>query len=677
MLRRLLSSQTTIFIGITIFLSPAFASADVFISEFSIGGGAGHTDDDFIELYNSGSKRVSLEHWKLRRRTKSGSESSVRELGKEDCIAPAGYFLWASSKAKSEYADHADTTSSATLTADNSLALFDADGTLEDAVTFGSGHTHPFPSPSALSNPGNALSHARDTLSLLWTENVSPTPTRSASDACATEPLPPDTTPPSGQGHVRINEIFPNPSTPQDRGEYIELYNESDSIVDISRWSVTDATKTGRYVFPSGTALQPHGYIVITDTDFSFSLNNTSETVSLFDASSVLQDTVSYSKTTEDASLNWTADGWRGSKTRTPGQPNILSNTLPSTKERVPKKGYRDVYLDFQVNGKDADGDKLKYVWNFGDGHKSYKGTTRHRYTETGSYLVSLTTKDGSEETIETFTIEIREFDPPKLRITAFMPNPAGRDTDSEWIEIRNLSKKKVDLQGYSIATGTKKLVNHPIRDSFIIAKKSSAKIGRTVSLFTLPNEKGKIELRAPDGKPIHSLKYKFSKSLPDNAILKKEKGKRLLLVLQPDTPDKSLKTSLPEESTPDMPDLEHSADESSQDTDREMFTRNIGRLHQEAHREHQARLLALTAHGTSIVFPDHIIDDIASVQERQSFSDLAPAATRIDTVTILEDFSSRANTWINSWSTDPDPLPLPELLPSEPQPDQMSHDAE
>ena len=258
--------------------------------------------------------------------------------------------------------------------------------------------------------------------------------------------------------------------------------------------------------------------------------------MTLLDPAGTPIDTVTYTKTTEGASLNRTDTGWRSSRTLTPLAPNILSNSLPSTEERVPKKGFRRIPLDFRANGKDDDGDRLKYVWNFGDGHRSYLETTRHKYEESGTYTVTLTTKDGNEETVETFQIRIEKFDPPKLRITSLFPNPAGKDTlpESEWIEIENRTKKKIDLLGYSIATGTKKLINHPIRASFIIPKKSARRLTREYALFSLPNQKGKIELRAPDGKPIHALEYDFAASLTDDTVLRKKKGEPLETILPP-----------------------------------------------------------------------------------------------------------------------------------------------
>lgn len=651
------SSSHIITLVSLLLLCPAIASADVFIAEFSIGGGTGQSDNDYIELYNSGTKTVSLEHWKLRKRTagsleKPGTESSIKEFDKEDCIAPGKTFLWTNSKAASAYKDQANATSTATLTPDNSLALFDEKGAQRDAIIFGSGHYQPFTGSIILSNPLSALAHVRDPLTLAWSENLPPTPTGGAADACIAKPDSPadPPTPPSNQTNtIRINEIFPDPDTPQDAGEYIELWNTGDTAIDISGWKITDATKTGRYIFPPDTIIRAGAYLVITDQDFAFSLNNTHETLSLADANGIIQDTVTYEKSTEGASLNLTESGWRGSKTLTPGQMNILSNALPSTQERVPKKGYRDIYLDFRARGKDSDGDRLKYVWDFGDGHKSYQENARHRYEKTGNYTVTLTTRDGSEEISETFSLKIEKFDPPKLRITALMPNPNGKDTGAEWIEIMNHSKKDVELKGYSIATGTKKPANHPIRESFIIPKQTARRLTHVHSLFTLPNEKGKVELRAPDGKVIHDLKYTFEKSLADNVILKKEKGKRLTVSLpvRPEADTREVTTPTdphPQITIPPAANLPEQGDPEEETRENALET-----AQNQSRRERTARLLALTTRGTSLIFSDQAIESIAATSKKQEA--IPPVSAASSEPDPLRELLLHANTWLNSLS--------------------------
>jgi hypothetical protein len=138
----------------------------------------------------------------------------------------------------------------------------------------------------------------------------------------------------------------------------------------------------------------------VTDQSFKLSLNNANETVSLFDSSETLIDAVRYEKTKRGISLNYAPSGWRGGRP-TPGTRNILNN-LPETKERIPKKGYRGVPIVFHARGRDIDGDTLKYVWDFGDGHKSYKAETSHAYEKNGVYAVTLATTDGAEDTTET-----------------------------------------------------------------------------------------------------------------------------------------------------------------------------------------------------------------------------------------------------------------------------------
>lgn len=337
---------------------------------------------------------------------------------------------------------------------------------------------------------------------------------------------PPEPTTPVS---IRLNEVFPNPEAKSDAGEFIELYNAGTGPADISGWILRDATKTGKYIMPSGTNVAAGTYFAVTDQSFKLSLNNSDETISLFDVKERLIDSMSYASSKENISLNWTPSGWRGG-TPTPGMPNALNN-LPMTKEKVPKKGYRGMPVAMVAKGKDADRDELKYVWDFGDGHKSYKRETSHTYEESGDYTVTLKISDGKDDVIETYPIGIRKYEAPDIRIVSFVPNPDGNDSENEWILIENREKKRaVDLLGFGIATGWKKLANHPVRESFIIEPKSEAKLTRAYSLFTLPNQKGKIELRAPDGSVIQDIKYKLEKSAPEDAVYMKRKGERWAL---------------------------------------------------------------------------------------------------------------------------------------------------
>lgn len=500
-------------------LAAVAASPDIVISEVQITGDS--SDDEFIELYNPGDSDVSLGDYALRRKTKGDTSAlgtSVRSFSAGDIIPAGGFFLWANSK--STFVSLADTTTTGSLTDDNSLALLGKDNAVIDAITYGSGHAVPFSGSATLSNPGKKQSLVRDLDTLDWSKTSSPTPTNRSGivfeEQEATAPVHTDST-------VRINELLPDPKEKGEKTEYIELYNGADDAVPLVGWTIRDASKTGKYVFPDGTSIAGKGYLVITRETSGLSLNNSDEAVSLFDESGALVHSVRYGKTKENVSLNYSDGAWRGSKSLTPGKENILNN-LPSAKERIPKKGYAKVPVEFSAKGKDKDKDKLKYTWDFGDGHKSYKRETSHTYKKKGTYTVRLTISDGAEDTVETKKVKISKYKHPDLKITELAPNPAGKDTDNEWLIIENKGRKKVNLRDFAIATGWKSLSNHPIRNDLFIEAGKTLRLSRKDSLFSLPNKQGKIELRAPDGKTLQKVKYQLASSVKENTVYRKEK---------------------------------------------------------------------------------------------------------------------------------------------------------
>ncbi|NCU41807.1 MAG: PKD domain-containing protein [Candidatus Moranbacteria bacterium] len=324
--------------------------------------------------------------------------------------------------------------------------------------------------------------------------------------------------PKSQQGAtIRINETLPNPKENEEKGEYIELYNFGDSAVDISFWQLMDTSLQG-YTFPQNTLLSSREHRVIFRETFGFALNNTKETVFLQDASGYQIDSVSWENSKENLSKNRDKDTLRNSKYRTPGEKNKL-NHLPKIKEKdIPKKGYVGVKTLFSIRAEDKDRDELTYRWEFGNSKKSYKENTSHIYEKKGKYTVTLRVSDGIEDVFVSRDIEIVKHPNRKAKIVAFMPNPSGRDSDGEWIEIHNEEEEVIDLFGWSLATGEnfEKLTKHPIREHISIQPKKSIKIYRTQSAFSLRNSSGVIELRQPHEKVSDSISYVKTKILDD-----------------------------------------------------------------------------------------------------------------------------------------------------------------
>lgn len=316
---------------------------------------------------------------------------------------------------------------------------------------------------------------------------------------------------------IRLNEILPNPKEDEEKNEYIELYNFGENPVDISFWQIVDVSLQG-YIFPQNTLLSAGEYKVLYREEFSFSLNNTKESLSLFDASGYKIDTASWESSKENISKNRDGDELRNSKHLTPGEKNKLNN-LPKIKEKdIPKKGYVGVKTLFSIRAEDKDEDDLTYRWEFGNSKKSYREKTSHTYEKKGTHNVTLRVSDGIEEVFISREIFITAYPKFKAKIIALLPNPAGKDTEGEWIEIYNEDGKTLNLIGWSIATGEnfEKLTNHPIHKNIQIKPKESAKIYRTQSSFSLRSSSGAIELRQPNKKVSDALSYEKEKILDD-----------------------------------------------------------------------------------------------------------------------------------------------------------------
>lgn len=79
--------------------------------------------------------------------------------------------------------------------------------------------------------------------------------------------------------------------------------------------------------------------------------------------------------------------------------------------------------VTFTNKSSDADGDKLTYAWDFGDGTSSTEQSPKHTYTKDGIYKVVLTVSDGKDTKAKTTTIEVSETEnvnhAPKAQSTA------------------------------------------------------------------------------------------------------------------------------------------------------------------------------------------------------------------------------------------------------------------
>lgn len=289
-------------IGIIGFPNFALGYADhLVISQVQLDGvaGTGGSEQDWIELYNPTSQAVDIGGWKLRKRTQSGSESSVKVISSNTTIPASGYFLWANSKDGFATALNADESSTSTIAKDNSIALLDKNDNIIDALAWGSGHVNPFIEDTAAVNPNEAVSLERlsqDTDNNLadFFSQASPHP-RSCGSACTAEPssdipAPASSAPtPSSvySSDVYITELLPNPDGSDLGEEWVEIYNAGDGEVWLADWVLDDGDGSNgiglsAYTFPEGIILKGRSYLAVNLPEDAFVLNNVGgETVRL------------------------------------------------------------------------------------------------------------------------------------------------------------------------------------------------------------------------------------------------------------------------------------------------------------------------------------------------------------------------------------------------------------
>ncbi|MBO4493114.1 MAG: CotH kinase family protein [Ruminococcus sp.] len=127
----------------------------------------------------------------------------------------------------------------------------------------------------------------------------------------------------SAASSVTINEVCPKNSTytAPDGGTYdwIELYNSSNSAVDISGWGISDKAETPyRFTFPAGTTIQAGGRKVVfcdgtageTNSAIApFGLSTSGETLTLTDASGNVASQITFEDMAKDTSYGQYPDG--------------------------------------------------------------------------------------------------------------------------------------------------------------------------------------------------------------------------------------------------------------------------------------------------------------------------------------------------------------------------------
>lgn len=313
---------------------------------------------------------------------------------------------------------------------------------------------------------------------------------------------------------IKFNEIFSNPEGADNDEEWVEFFNDNDFEVDLTKWKIKNSSDK---IFEIKSGKIDAGKLsVIPIKETSFAIKNSKEKLFLLDPNNKEVDGVEMIESAPSgSSFNVSEDGtWSWSRHPTPGMKNKI-NHRPKIKIDIPDDFYEGMKMEFDASKTtDEDKDELKFRWEFGDNHASYLRKTSHVYKETGEYQVILRVSDGSGYVYKNFGIEVEKYPKREVKIVKLIPNPIGKDSENEIIWLKNETDKKINLKGWSVATGgsSKKLTNHPIYNDFVINSGDTEELKRDDCKFSLLNKKGQVVLRYPNGETADKVKYEKDK---------------------------------------------------------------------------------------------------------------------------------------------------------------------
>ncbi len=165
--------------------------------------------------------------------------------------------------------------------------------------------------------------------------------------------------------------------------------------------------------------------------------------------------------------------------------------------------------------------------FHFGDGYRSEScNPPAHSYVESGIFILNLEVKNQCGNTlIQSRTVTVlpdqnqsvssgvasgtsQAFDDARMIISGILPNPDDKDTDREWIELKNLEDREVSLSGWHLAVGEKTVRRFPFEAVRSIGPSASVRLYQSETGIALSNASGKVELVNPQGIVVSSVHW-------------------------------------------------------------------------------------------------------------------------------------------------------------------------
>lgn len=397
---------------------------------------------------------------------------------------------------------------------------------------------------------------------------------------------------------VSISEIMYNPKGADTGREWVEIFNDGASAIDLTGWKFNEGnTNHGLTAVRGGTNISAAGYAVIADDatkflvdfpnfsgvlfDSSFSLNNTGETIAIKDNSLNIIDSVTYSAdqggNDNGDSLQKVKGVWlaasstpgvapagslinlgaefssgSGAKAEIGGGNSVWPEYVPP--EKAPKIKMEIVAESRAIAGaaqrfearvygtKNEPITNARVTWNFGDGARGEGRFATHVFNYPGTYLIVADASSGEYVTTTHLTVSVGSN-------TLYISEVSPGATTTAWIEIANPGANAVDLSGWFLGSVGGNFI---FPDNSILAPRSFAVFTSENTKLDIPMS-GEVKLLYPNGKPADIFIY--SGELGEGQTFQRADSKAIALKASPGAATKlqnvALHTDAPVQTAP------------------------------------------------------------------------------------------------------------------------------
>ncbi len=314
------------------------------------------------------------------------------------------------------------------------------------------------------------------------------------------------------QAQIIINELLPNPEG-SDNAEWIELKNlNPNNIVNLENWYIKDASGN-KYIFTTNDFddLNINDFFVIERSISNISLNNSNETIYLFNDLDEQIDVMNYSNSRENYSWARFNNQWQMTSILTKGYSNQKENHEDPSAiiNLLSEKLMLNQELIFSAqNSSDPNNQDLQYHWYIDDSLKANTKEFKTVFTAPGLKIIKLEVinEDQLKDTSRILLYIIDSMDQysseenPKntnhtcatkqeIIISEILPDPQGSD-QQEWIELYNPHNQDLNLNNWTISDSS---TNFKLKDT--LAAKDYLIIKREDSKIALNNSNEEIRL--------------------------------------------------------------------------------------------------------------------------------------------------------------------------------------